>query len=117
MITINNFGEERKQIDFKLQLKALKIAKGLHKETNLCLETCLSVGLADAKIDKEALEPLEYFYSFYNRDNMEEFACNPCILGFDDRYHEQLFLDFMIEQTQIEVDKITEKSNDKKTDK
>ena len=113
MITINNF-EDRENIDFKRQMQALAIAKGLHKETNLCLETCLSVGLADAKINKEPLEPLEYFYSFYNRENMEEFACNPCIMGFDDKYHEQLFLDFMIEQTQIEVDKITDKSNDKK---
>lgn len=113
MITINNFTEERQQIDFKLQLKALKNAKGLHRETTLCLETCLTIGLADAKINKEPLEPLEYFYSFYNRENMEEFACNPCIMGFDDKYHEQLFLDFMIEQTKIEVDKNTDKNTDK----
>ena len=113
MITINNFTEERQQIDFKLQLKALKEAKGLFKNSTLCLETCLNVGLVDVGIKRDLLEPLEYFYSFYNRENMDNFNANPHIQGFDDKYHEQLFLDFLIEQTQLEVDKSTDKNTDK----
>ena len=105
---------ETELIDYKKQYECLLTAKkyfNIFKEH--CLETILAMALLDNDVDKKPNEYLNDYYSYYNRENAEQFNINPAIMSFDDRYHESLFLNFLFDVSVVQ-NKL--QSNTKKID-
>lgn len=89
---------ELEKIDYKKQYECLLTAQRYFKIfSTLSLETILGMALIDNDVDKKSDERLEEYYSYYNRENAEQFNINPCVMMFDDKHHEGLFLNFLVE--------------------
>ena len=105
---------ETELIDYKKQYECLLTAKEYFKAMpNLCLETILGIALLDNDVPKKKEQSLSEYYSYYNRENAEQFNINPAIMSFDDRYHEELFLNFLFDVSVVQ-NKL--QSNSKKID-
>ena len=93
---------ETELIDYEKQYEYLITAKRYFKIFNtLSLETILGMALIDNDVDKKTEQNLSEYYSYYNRENAEQFNINPNIMMFDDKWHESLFLNFLFESTEV----------------
>ena len=89
-------------IDYDKQYECLTTAKGYFKIFNtLSLETILGMALIDNDIDKKPEQNLSEYYTYYNRENAEQFNINPCVMMFDDKHHERLFLNFLVDCAEV----------------
>ena len=93
---------ETELIDYNKQHECLQTAKEYFKIfKTLSLETILGIALIDNDIDKKPKQTLNEYYSYYNRENAEHFNINPTVMMFDDKYHESLFLNFLIDVSEV----------------
>lgn len=93
---------ELERIDYDKQYDCLVTAKEYFKVfKSLSLETILGMALLDNEIDKKPHHKLNEYYSFYNRENAEQFNINPTVMMFDDKHHEGLFLNFLVECAEV----------------
>ena len=89
-------------IDYEKQYECLTTAKRYFKTFNtLSLETILGMALIDNDIDKNPEQNLSEYYSYYNRENAEQFNINPTVMMFDDKWHESLFLNFLFDCAEV----------------
>jgi len=93
---------ELERIDYDKQYDCLVTAKRYFKIfENLSLETILGMALIDNDIDKKPEQNLSEYYSYYNRENAEQFNINPSVMMFDDKWHASLFLNFLVESSEV----------------
>ena len=93
---------ELERIDYDKQHECLVTAKKYFKTfETLSLETILAMALIDNAVDKKPQQSLMEYYSFYNRENAEQFNINPTVMMFDDKHHEGLFLNFLFDSTEV----------------
>lgn len=83
---------ELERIDYDKQHECLVTAKKYFKTfETLSLETILAMALIDNDVDKKPQQSLSEYYSYYNRENAEQFNINPYVTMFDDKWHASLF--------------------------
>lgn len=93
---------ELERIDYDKQHECLVTAKKYFKTfETLSLETILGMALIDNDVDKKPQQSLSEYYSFYNRENAEQFNINPYVTMFDDKWHASLFLNFLFDSTEV----------------
>lgn len=93
---------ELERIDYDKQYDCLVTAKRyLEIMPALSLETILGIALLDNEVAKKPLHELGEYYSYYNRENAEQFNINPSVMMFDDRWHASLFLNFLVECAEV----------------
>lgn len=93
---------ELERIDYDKQYDCLVTAKKYFKAfETLSLETILGMALIDNDVDKKPQQSLSEYYSFYNRENAEQFNINPYVTMFDDKWHASLFLNFLFDSTEV----------------
>ena len=93
---------ELERIDYDKQYECLVTAKKYFKTfETLSLETILAMALIDNNVDKKPQQSLMEYYSFYNRENAEQFNINPYVTMFDDKWHASLFLNFLFDSTEV----------------
>ena len=93
---------ELERIDYDKQYECLVTAKKYFKAfETLSLETILGMALIDNDVDKKPQQSLSEYYSFYNRENAEQFNINPYVTMFDDKWHASLFLNFLFDSTEV----------------
>lgn len=93
---------ELERIDYDKQHECLVTAKKYFKTfETLSLETILAMALIDNDVDKKPQQSLSEYYSYYNRENAEQFNINPYVTMFDDKWHASLFLNFLFDSTEV----------------
>ena len=60
----------------------------------LSLETILGIALLDNEVAKKPLHELGEYYSYYNRENAEQFNINPVLMMFDDKQPRRIVFKF-----------------------